>query len=169
MPDQKTAEATLASLRELVVGARAMPMSASCVVNRAEVLSAIDDAIAHLPDEIADAQEVLDASRAKVAEGEAEAERIVAAARDRAEQLAGEHEVAQLAEQRAAAIVAEARAEASELRREVDVFVDARMAAFESVLHKTSTQVRTARARLAERSGLDPATVGAGRDDAPAS
>jgi hypothetical protein len=31
------------------------------------------------------------------------------------------------------------------------------MASFESVLHKTSSQVRTARARLAERSNLDPA------------
>jgi hypothetical protein len=29
------------------------------------------------------------------------------------------------------------------------------MASFESVLHKTVSQVRTARARLSERSGLD--------------
>ena len=40
---------------------------------------------------------------------------------------------------------------------ETDLFIDSRMAGFESVLHKTSSQVRTARARLAERSGLDPA------------
>ena len=38
---------------------------------------------------------------------------------------------------------------------EIDEFIDGRMAGFESVLHKTATQVRTARARLAERSGLD--------------
>ena len=31
------------------------------------------------------------------------------------------------------------------------------MASFESVLHKTASQVKTARARLADRSNLDPA------------
>jgi len=31
------------------------------------------------------------------------------------------------------------------------------MAGFESVLHKTASQVKTARSRLAERSGLDGA------------
>ena len=34
-------------------------------------------------------------------------------------------------------------------------FIDSRMASFESVLHKTASQVKTARIRLAERSGLD--------------
>ena len=34
------------------------------------------------------------------------------------------------------------------------MFIDSRMASFESVLHKTTSQVRTARSRLAERSGL---------------
>ena len=51
--------------------------------------------------------------------------------------------------------VADAEAEAEELRREVDMFIDSRMAGFESVLAKTATQVRTARKRLAERNGAD--------------
>jgi hypothetical protein len=60
-----------------------------------------------------------------------------------------------VAEQQAVEIRAEAEQEAAALRREIDEFIDARMASFESVLHKTTSQVRTARARLAERSGLD--------------
>ena len=162
MPDQQTsksgqtAEAKLARLRDLIVNARAMPMSASCVINRNEVLTAIDDAIAHLPDEIAGAQEVIDASRARVAEGEAEADRILADAREQAATVAAEDEIVRLAEKRAAELIAEAEVEADALKREADAFVDARMASFESVLHKTTSQVRTARARLAERSGLYP-------------
>ena len=35
--------------------------------------------------------------------------------------------------------------------------MDSRMASFESVLHKTASQVKTARARLAEGSNMDPA------------
>ena len=63
MADQKTAEAKLAKLRDLVAHARSMPMSASCVVNRQDVLAAIDDVIDNLPDEIAEAQDVIENSR----------------------------------------------------------------------------------------------------------
>jgi regulator of protease activity HflC (stomatin/prohibitin superfamily) len=155
MVDRQTAEEKLTRLRELVLSARAMPMSASCVINRGEVLSAIDDVIAHLPDELADAQQVIDASSAKVAEGEAEANRILGDARREASELAKDSAVVHEAEELAAAIKADAEAEAAALRRETDVFIDSRMASFESVLHKTTSQVHTARARLAERSGLD--------------
>ena len=125
MPEESTTEGRLAQLRELIASARSMPMSASCVINRAEVLRMIDDLAAQLPNEIADARSVIDEQRAKVADGEAEAARIIA----------------------------DAEAEAEALRREVDVFIDSRMAGFESVLHKTASQVRTARSRLAERNG----------------
>ena len=37
---------------------------------------------------------------------------------------------------------AEADHEAAALRREIDEFIDARMASFESVLHKTASQVQ---------------------------
>ncbi len=150
-----TAEDKLAYLRELILNARAMPMSASCVINRSEVLAAIDDVIENLPEEIADAQRVIDTSASKVAEGEAEAGRILAEAREHAATLAQHSEVVRVAEQVAAQVRAEADQEAAALRREIDEFIDARMASFESVLHKTASQVRTARARLAERSGLD--------------
>ena len=155
MADRQTAEEKLTRLRELVLSARAMPMSASCVINRGEVLSAIDDVIAHLPDELADAQQVIDRSQAKIAEGEAEAGRILGEAREQASELAKDSAVVHEAEELAARIKAEAEAEAEALRRETDVFIDSRMAGFESVLHKTTSQVHTARARLAERSGLD--------------
>jgi hypothetical protein len=151
------AEERLAYLRELILNARAMPMSASCVINRGEVLAAIDDVIENLPDEIADAQRVVEMAAYKIAEGEAEAGRILAEARDHAANLAQHSEVVRVAEQVAVQMRADADVEAAALRRETDEFIDARMASFESVLHKTASQVRTARARLAERSGLDGA------------
>lgn len=157
MADRDSAEDKLRRLRETVVAARSMPMSASCVINRAEVLAGIDDIIDHLPDEIASAQQVIDSSRAKVTEGEAEAARIVSEAREHAAELAQHTEIVRVAEEEADRIRAAAEAEAEALRRETDIFIDARMASFESVLHKTTSQVRTARARLAERSKLDHA------------
>ena len=155
MADRQTAEEKLARVRELILGARAMPMSASCVINRGEVLSAIDDVIDSLPDEIFDAQRVIDSSQSTIAEGTAEADRILGEAREHATDLARQSEVVRVAEEIATKVRADAETEAEALRRETDIFIDSRMAGFESVLHKTTSQVHTARARLAERSGLD--------------
>jgi cell division septum initiation protein DivIVA len=155
MADREMAEEKLAVLREMILNARAMPMSASCVINRGDVLAAIDDVIDNLPDEIAEAQSVLDRAAVKIAEGEAEAGRILADAREHAAQLAQHSEVVRVANDQAAQLVADAEQEAAALRRETDEFIDQRMAGFESVLHKTASQVKTARLRLAERSGLD--------------
>ncbi|WP_375422836.1 hypothetical protein [uncultured Friedmanniella sp.] len=155
-PAAPTSEERLAKLREIILAARAMPMSASCVINRGDVLSAIDEVIDHLPDELGDAQRVIDRSSAKIAEGEAERERLVAEAKNEVARLARESEIVKSAEGKAAQIIADAEQEAAALRKETDLFIDSRMASFESVLHKTSSQVRTARARLAERSNLDP-------------
>jgi regulator of protease activity HflC (stomatin/prohibitin superfamily) len=155
MADRTTAEEKLASLREMIISARSMPMSASCVINRNDVLTAIDDIIDNLPDEIAEAQSVIDERSAKVAEGEGEAARIVADARDQAAGLAKHTEVIRLAEVEAAQIKAAAEEEAAALRRETDIYIDSRMANFESVLHKTTSQVSTARQRLAQRLQTD--------------
>ncbi len=157
MAERETAEGKLAQLRELIANARAMPMSASCVINRGEVLAAIDDAIQGLPDEIAAAQSIIDRSESKIAEGETEAGRILREAQEHAAELAHSSEIVRVAEEVAAKIRADAEADAAALRRETDVFIDSRMASFESVLHKTSSQIKTARGRLAERSGLDQA------------
>ncbi len=162
MADRRTAEERLAALRALISNARAMPMSASCVINRNEVLRAIDDVISHLPDEIAEAQDVLEQAKASAAEGRDEAAQLLAEAREQAKGMATDTEVLKLAHEEAARITAEAEAEAAALRREADAFVDARMAGFESVLHKTTSQVKTARARLAERSRLDEAVTAPG-------
>lgn len=153
--EMKTAEAKLGQLRELVAHARSMPMSASCVVNRGDVLAAIDEVIENLPNEIAQAQDVIENSQDAVVAGKAEAERITDEATKRAAELAADTEVSRVAEEKAAAIVSAAEAESAALRREADAFVDSRMASFESVLARTTSQVRTARARLAERSRLD--------------
>ncbi|HLT61532.1 MAG TPA: hypothetical protein VK020_10095 [Microlunatus sp.] len=155
MADRETVEEKLTLLREMIAQARAMPMSASCVINRGEVLDAIDDVIEHLPEEIEEAQHVIDASAAKIAEGEAEAARMIREAREKALELAQHSEIVRVAEETAERIRAEAENEAAALRRETDQFIDSRMASFESVLHKTTSQVKTARLRLAERSDLD--------------
>jgi chromosome segregation ATPase len=156
MPEELTTQARLEQLREMIASARSMPMSASCVVNRAGVLRAIDDIVSSLPAELDEARDVISEQRSRIEVGRAEADRIIAEAHQHALQQAGHSAQVRVAEEQAARIVADAKAEAEALKREVDLFIDSRMAGFESVLAKTSSQVRTARKRLAERNGDEP-------------
>jgi len=155
MSDTADVERDLAELRELIASARSMPMSASCVVNRADTLSLIDKVIAGLPKQLADARGLLDASADQVKSAEVEGERILAEAREKASELVSESGIAREATAEAERVRTEAAEESEALRREADAYVDERMAGFESVLAKTITQVRTARHRLSERSHLD--------------
>lgn len=142
------AAAGLDQLRSLVSQAKSVPMSASCVVNRAELLESIDRIRAALPDELGRAQGLL-------ANSDAESERIIAAARAEASRMANDHEIVREARDIADGLRRETEQECAALRRETDLFIDSRMASFESVLHRTTSQVATARQRLSERSALD--------------
>ncbi len=52
-------QAKLTEIREAVATARAMPMSASCVVNRAELLSSLDELAQMLPQAFSESDRVL--------------------------------------------------------------------------------------------------------------
>lgn len=150
MTENPTAAAAggLDQLRQIVSQAKSVPMSASCVVNRAEMLELIDRVRAALPEELGRAQGLL-------ANSDAEAERIIGAARAEASRMADQHEIVREAREIADRLRRETQDECDALRRETDLFIDSRMASFESVLHRTSSQVATARQRLSERSALD--------------
>lgn len=154
MTEQPVAEAGagLDQLRQIVSQAKSVPMSASCVVNRAELLELIDRIRAGLPEELGRAQGLL-------ANSDAEAERVVAAAREQADRLVQDHEIVRGARAEAERLRRESERECEALRRETDIFIDSRMASFESVLHRTTSQVATARQRLSERSALDDAPL----------
>lgn len=150
MSDQPITEAAqgLDRLHEILTQAKGVPMSASCVVNRGEMLALVDRIRAALPEELGRAQALLSNSTA-------EAEKIVTAAQEQATRMAEEHEIVRQARETAERLRRDTEQECADLRRETDVFIDSRMASFESVLHKTTSQVATARQRLAERSSLD--------------
>ena len=138
----------LTELAATIEDARAMPMSASCIVNRGEVLALIDDVRRALPDDLARADGLL-ADRAGVIDaGRQEVERMLDQARVEQARLVAETAVAQAAEEEAARILAAAQTEAASVRAEVDDYVDAKLANFEVVLNKTMQAVIRGRDRL---------------------
>ncbi|WP_030623678.1 ATP synthase F0 subunit B [Streptomyces sclerotialus] len=141
---------------ETVGHARSMPMSASCVVNRAELLAMLEEVRAALPGSLAQAQELLGGREQVVEEARAEAERIIEEAHARRGSLISGTEVARQAQEEADRILAEARREAEEIRAEADDYVDSKLANFEVVLTKTIGSVDRGREKLLGRGpGLD--------------
>jgi len=131
-----------------VSSARSMPMSASCVVNRAELLSMLEEVRAALPDSLARAQELIGDREQMVEQARQEAERIIASAHAERGSLISDTEVARRSQAEADRILAEARKEAEEIRAEADDYVDSKLANFEVVLTKTLGSVGRGREKL---------------------
>ncbi|SEE26201.1 hypothetical protein [Ruania alba] len=143
--------AILEELADLVSSARAMPMSASVLVNRAEVLELIDSATGVLPDQITRADSVVADAESVLQRARREAGTIVEKAKAQADELVSKEAVIAEANERAEQIVSEARASADKLSREADDYCDRQLAQFEIDLNSIASQVAAGRARLMER------------------
>jgi vacuolar-type H+-ATPase subunit H len=140
--------AKLDELTEVIEGARAMPMSASCIVNRAEVLALLDDLRDLLPSELSEAAGVLRDKEAVVEEGRVEAARLLDEAAAERTRMLSKADVVKEATREAERVLAAARADASRMRADVDDYVDGKLANFEVVLQKTLKAVERGRAKL---------------------
>ena len=145
----------LATLTDVVQDARAMPMSASCVVNRAEVLTLLEELGRRLPQAFDQAQGVLGEKAGVVDQGRREAERIVAAAQAERRRMLGSTHVLRDAEEEAERVLEEAREQSEAMRAEVEDYIDAKLANFEIVLTKTLEAVDRGRQKLSGRHELD--------------
>ena len=135
--------------------AKAMPMSASCLVNRAEMLEALERLRAVLPVSLDHADALLSDRDAVVTAGHEEAERVLEGARAEREQLLERTEVMVAARERAAEVATQARAEATRLLADADDYVDRKLGEFEVVLGQLGSQVNNGRERLAARRAAD--------------
>src|SRR4051794_19136019 len=94
-----------------------MPMSASCVINRNEVLEHIDEVRQLLPAELAEAERILREKRAVVAEGRAQAEELLEAARAERARMVARTDVVREASREAEQLLEAARADSERMRR----------------------------------------------------
>ncbi|MEU7582954.1 cell division initiation protein [Streptomyces sp. NPDC041068] len=133
---------------EAIGSARSMPMSASCVVNRADLLSMLEEVRQALPGSLAQAQELIGGREQMVEQARQEAERIIETAHAERGSLISDTEVARRSQGEAERILAEARQAAEEVRVEADDYVDSKLANFEVVLTKTLGSVGRGREKL---------------------
>ena len=159
LDDERTGgvQGVLEALTAAVTGARAMPMSSSVLVNKAEMLDLVDQAREALPGQLTRADALLADADAAKEQARAEAVGIIAAAREEADRLVEAEAVTVAAHEKAAQIVADAQTQAEVLRRDADDYCDRRLADFEIDLGKVLAQVQAGRAKLAGRLGFDEA------------
>jgi len=143
----------LAELREQVSSARAMPMSASCLVNRAATVERIDAIKAALPDRLARADELLAERDAVLADAHGQAEQVLGRAAEEAEARLSMTSVGAEAAAWATALRTATEAELAETREQADADADAKLAHVEVILERTLS--------LARHAGDDPATSAA--------
>ncbi|MEQ7124775.1 hypothetical protein ABN034_09635 [Actinopolymorpha sp. B11F2] len=141
----------LDQIRRNVEKARSMPMSASCVVNRKELLASLAEVQRLLPKEFAEAVAVMEHRQAAIEQGRAEAARLVDEARRERQALVYNTDIHREARRTADEMLAQAQSEAEGLRREVDDYVDHKLAGLEIALNKTLASVAQGRDRLRGR------------------
>ena len=160
----------LDELVALVESARALPLSASCVLPREHVLDLLDELRAALPRALEDAREVLVARQELLGQARdrrdrvtddahAEADRILVEAQERSDQmLAGARAEAERlvsAEAEARGIVEAAEDRAERLRADADSYADERLAAIEDTLRRLLGTVERGRSLLGHAAGPD--------------
>jgi hypothetical protein len=141
-------EVLLRRVAEMVAGARPVPLSASVMITRDEVLEMLEEAIERLPDELRAARWLLKEREEFLAKTRRDADDILDAARARAERMVQRTEVVKAADQHARQVVDKAEEEARRLRLECEDYCDQRLASFEIVLERTMKTVAAGRAKL---------------------
>jgi vacuolar-type H+-ATPase subunit H len=133
----------------MVEEARSVPLSASCVVHRTELLEILDDARNSLPQDFSSAQNLLSTRDAIIDEGRHSAEQLVSMAREEVARMVEQTSIVQAARDESQRILDEARTTAGREREEVENYIDSRLATLEVILSKTMDAVSRGRERLA--------------------
>ena len=143
------------ALERIAAEARSMPLSASVMVNRSELLALVRQLRETLPDELERARWVVREQDGILEHARSDAAEIVAEARAEHERLMSQQDVVRAANEESERLIDAAHATVRQMRLEAEDYVDAKLANFEVVLHKTLTAVERGRERLRGRLDVD--------------
>ncbi|MEW6046457.1 MAG: hypothetical protein AB1609_08240 [Bacillota bacterium] len=137
-----TVQLLLERLEHLITSAPTVPLSGRCMVRADEVLQVIDRIRRTLPEEVAQAAELLSRREAILQESQAEAERIVLKAEEYAARLVRESDVLRQAEQEGERLLAESRRRAAELETGANEYADSVLLMVQQALEKTLGEIQ---------------------------
>lgn len=129
-------------LEELFNESRSIPFTHSVIVDEDRMLDIIDQMRVSIPEEIKKAQQLLAQRDRILAQSQEEANRTIALARDKGEQLLDRDSVVQNAQSKADQIVEQAHREADVIRQEADDYVLETLTKIEMEMERNLAQVR---------------------------
>ena len=132
----------------MVEEARGVPLSASCVVHRGEILEILEGAREYLPSDLYEAEKIILDKENLIEEGRSSAEQMIATAREDVSRMVEQTAIVQSARDEAQRILDDARDIAAQEREEVEAYIDGRLATLEVILNKTMEAVARGRERL---------------------
>jgi hypothetical protein len=132
----------------MVEEARSVPLSASCVVHRGEILEILEGAREVLPSDLHAAEQIIADRDRIIEEGRVSAESMIATAREDVARMVEQTAIVQSARDEAQRILDDARDIAAQEREEVEAYIDGRLATLEVILNKTMEAVARGRERL---------------------
>jgi cell division septum initiation protein DivIVA len=109
-------------LEEIFNESRPIPFTHSVMVDEDRMLDLIDQMRVSIPDEIKKAQQLLSQRDRILAQSQEEANRTIALAREKSDQIVEKDAIVQAAQTRAEQIIAQARAESDIVKREADKY-----------------------------------------------
>lgn len=161
-------EAKLHQLEVMLADAKGVPLSASIMLNRAEVDGLVTDLRTALPDELRQARWIIKERDELLDRARRETEKMIEEAEAERHRIVSRTEVVRRAAREADRIIDEATEQARQIRLEVEDYVDAKLANFEVVLQKTLAAVERGRQKLRGRLASDELAETSGSDDWPA-
>jgi hypothetical protein len=129
-------------LEELLNQSRPLPFTHNVMVDEDRMLDIIDQMRVAIPDEVKKAQQLLSQRDRILAQAQEEANRTLAIAREKSEQLLERDAIVQAAQARADQLVNQARLDLQKERQEADQYVVDQLSRLEIELERSLTQVR---------------------------
>jgi len=129
-------------LEELLNESRPLPFTHNVIVDEDRMLDLIDQMRVSIPDEVKKAQQLLAQRDRLLAQAQEEANRTIAIAREKSDQLVERDQVVQSAYSQSEQIKAQAERDAQMIRQEADNYVMESLRSLEIEMERALTQVR---------------------------
>ena len=150
-PPSVTAEQFIREAMGIIDAARPMPLSTSVMINRDEVMTLLESALAAVPDETRQARWLLRERDEVLAQARVDANMVIDEARSRVAQMVQRTEVVRSAERRARQLLDDAQIQTRRRRHEVDEYCERQLAQFASAVDQIQIAVQAARRKLGKR------------------
>ncbi|MEI6649420.1 MAG: ATP synthase subunit B/B' [Actinomycetes bacterium] len=138
----------VASAIKMIEEARSVPLSASCVVHRGEMLEILDQVRISLPVDFDRAQFILREQEQILENARQSGDQIIASGREEVARMIEQTEIVAAARKAAERILEEVDQQAKREREEIESYIDSRLATLEVILTKTLEVVNRGRDRL---------------------